>query len=197
MTDARADAARNKVGAPGPEGKAEPARNRPPPTLEHPTLEHWDIRIARDGTWFHEGAPIRRPALVRLFATVLTRDENGEFWLITPVERGRVVVEDAPFLAVEMIAGDSEDKKILKFRTNIDEWVAAGPDHPIRVVEDPRTGEPSPYILIRPGLEARMTRAVFYELVERGEPNPARAEGEIGVWSKGVFFSLGRLPPDA
>jgi hypothetical protein len=160
-----------------------------------PTEEAYDIRIARDGTWYHEGDPIRRIELAKLFATVLRRDEAGDYWLITPAERGRIRVEDVPFVAVEMaVRGEGEDQ-VLSFRTNLDEWVEAGPDHPIRVVHKPDTGEPAPYVLVRQGLEARIERSVFYEMVDRAVPN-GKNEVEVGVWSRKTFFALGRLPGD-
>lgn len=162
-----------------------------------PKDQSFDIRIARDGTWFHEGDPIRRIELVKLFATVLRRDDAGDFWLVTPVERGRIVVEDAPFVAVEMSTSGEGDQQVLSFRTNLDEWVEAGPDHPIWVVHHPESGEPAPYIAIRNGLEARISRSVYYEMVDRavvsGEDD---GEAEVGVWSNQVFFTLGKLPGD-
>lgn len=164
--------------------------------LRQPTLETYDIRIARDGTWFHDGRPIRRLELAKLFASVLRRDDAGGYWLVTPAEYGRIVVEDAPFVAVEMlVTGESRDR-VLAFRTNLDQWVEAGPDHPIRVDTDPARGEPRPYILVRTGLEARIARAVFYDLVERGTTDGPNGEAEFGVWSRGVFFALGTMPDD-
>jgi hypothetical protein len=153
--------------------------------------EAYPIRIARDGTWYHEGAPIRRMELVRLFSTVLRRDEAGDYWLVTPVERGRIEVEDAPFVAVEVTAEGEGEGQALVFRTNLDHTVAAGPENPIRVEQDPETGEPRPYIRVRDGLEARIARPVFYELVERGVEAPAGAGTQVGIWSKGAFFVLG------
>lgn len=154
----------------------------------------YDIRIARDGTWFHEGSPIGRKALVRLFASVLWRDEGGGYWLRTPAERGRIEVEDAPFVAVELsVKGEGSDQ-VLAFRTNLDDWVEAGPEHALRVVEGPAKGEPSPYILVRDRLEALILRPVYYELAELAVPAPARAgwpAATLGVWSRGVFFPLG------
>lgn len=163
--------------------------------IGHPPMEEqYDIRIARDGTWFHNGDPIRRLELAKLFSTVLRRDDAGDFWLITPAERGRIVVEDAPFVAVEMTAKGNGPDQVLSFRTNLDEWVDAGPDHPVRVEHHPETGEPRPYILIRKGLEARISRSVFYDLVERCEPDAHKREAVVGVWSKKIFFALGELP---
>lgn len=160
--------------------------------------EAYDIRIARDGTWYYHGSPIGRPAMVKLFSTVLRRDEAGDFWLITPAERGRIVVEDAPFVAVAVEATGQGRDQTLVFRTNLDEQVTAGKEHPIRVSTDPATGAPNPYILIRgpetTPLEARINRAVFYELVERAETVETERGVEIGLWSKGEFFPLGPMP---
>ncbi len=161
-----------------------------------PTEEAYDIRIARDGTWLHEGRPIARPELVRLFASILRRDDAGEYWLVTPVERGRIVVEDAPFLAVELSASGSGHDRVLYFRTNIDEWVEAGPEHPIVITHDPVTGEPRPYIDIRNGLTARILRPVYYELAEMSAPDGPHGEDEVGIWSRNAFFALGRPPGD-
>jgi hypothetical protein len=146
----------------------------------------FDLRIARDGTWFYRGSPIGRAALVKLFARVLRREADGRYWLVTPVEKGLVTVDDAPFVAVDFdSAGEGQGRK-LTFRTNLDETVEAGPDRPIRVTLG-KDDEPSPYILVRPGLEARIARAAFYRLVEIAELR----EGGLGVWSNGAFFSLG------
>jgi uncharacterized protein len=154
---------------------------------------HFDIGIARDGTWHYRGSPIGRMALVRLFSTVLRRESDGTFWLQTPVERGRITVEDAPFVAVELTRrGDGRDQELI-FRTNVDDTVAAGADHPLRMVTDPATEAPNPYILVRNGLEARLNRPVFYELVELGREERVGDATLFGVWSKGKFFPLGRL----
>jgi len=152
----------------------------------------FDMRIARDGTWFYRGTPIRRPALVKLFATVLKRDGDGGFWLETPVERGRIDVDDAPFLAIELsVDGQGHDQR-LTFRTNLDESVTAGPDHALRVETNAATGEPSPYIEVRAGLEALIARPVYHELVDLGEADP-EDDATVGVWSDGRFFPLGQL----
>ncbi|HEV7369685.1 DUF1285 domain-containing protein [Arenibaculum sp.] len=161
------------------------------PTAED---ERYDIRIARDGTWYYHGSPIGRIELVKLFSTVLRRDEAGDYWLITPAERGRIVVDDAPFVAVEVEAEGSGPDRRLTFRTNLDHRVTAGPDHPIRVETDADTGEPRPYILVRDRLEALIVRPVFYELVERAEER--RGDGgqsRLGIWSMGIFFDLGSM----
>lgn len=160
------------------------------PTAED---ERYPIRIARDGTWHHEGSPIRREGLVKLFASVLRRDENGDYWLRTPAEKGRIEVEDAPFLAVELAQTGVREHQVLKFRTTLDEWVEAGPLRPLRVAIDPETGEPAPYILVRDGLEARIARAVYYHLVEIGEERRSEDRTELGVWSHRQFFVLGTI----
>jgi hypothetical protein len=163
-----------------------PARDRPPP-IDHGNL---DMRIARDGTWFYRGTPINRLPLVKLFATVLRRDADGGYSLVTPVERGRVTVDDAPFIAVEVERQWQGNEQQLIFRTNLDEIVTAGPDHPIRV-DTSANGEPMPYLLVRPGLEARLARPVFYELVDYADAAREGGGAEFGVWSGGMFFSLG------
>lgn len=167
-------------------GSRPPSGKRPPP-VDHGDL---DMRIARDGTWFYRGSPIARPRLVKLFASVLRREDDGSYWLVTPVERGRVTVEDAPFLVVEVTSEGSGPHRRLSFRTNLDEIVAAGADHPLRV-DTTANGEPAPYILVRPGLEARLNRPVFYELVELADAERGDSAGPFGLWSGGMFFDLG------
>lgn len=150
-----------------------------------------EIRIARDGTWHHEGRPILRKDLVKLFSTVLERDDGGGYWLKTPVEKVRVHVEDAPFVVHEVERGERGGRQVLAFRTNLDVWVDAGRDHPIRVEQMPDTGEPKPYILVKAGLEALIARSVFYQLVELAEPGEHAGEKVLGVWSRGTYFPLG------
>ena len=154
-----------------------------------------DMRIARDGTWFYCGSPIRRSALVKLFASVLRREPDGGYSLVTPVERGRIEVEDVPFLAVGLtVEGDGREQKLI-FHTNLDDIVTAGPDNPLRV-ETATSGEPAPYILVRDNLEARLARTVFYDLVELGKEEPIEETNQFGVWSSGRFFRLGEPGPD-
>jgi uncharacterized protein len=140
-----------------------------------------DMRIGVDGTWYYLGTPIGRKPLVTLFSSVLRREERG-YVLVTPVEKVGIRVDDAPFVAVEMAAGDGET---LRFRTNVDEWIAAGMSHPLRF-ERQADGSRRPYLLVRPGLEALVARPVFYELVERGEER----DGLFGVASGGVFHAI-------
>lgn len=166
----------------------------------------FSMRIARDGSWYYRGSLIGRKELVCLFASVLKREADGSFWLETPVERGRIEVEDSPFVAVEMWwrncadaampdgATNGEPRQCLTFRTNLDEMVTADADHPIRVTIDPRTREPRPYITVRPGLEARINRAVFYELVALAEQEQVDGRAVLGVWSQGVFFPIDDVP---
>jgi uncharacterized protein len=150
-----------------------------------------NMRIAQDGTWFYHGSPIGRKPLVKLFSSVLRREADGTYWLVTPVERGRVVVEDAPFTAVELAVAGSGRSQALRFRTNLDEWVEAGPGRPIRLeLGDERSG-PRPYVLVRDGLEALILRPVFYELVALAVPGTAESQ-ELGVWSQGAFFPLSK-----
>lgn len=152
-----------------------------------------DMRIARDGTWHYMGSPIGRMPLVKLFASVLQRDESGDFWLITPAEMCRIQVDDAPFTAVEMTIDRADNGQALIFRTNLDEIVTAGPANPIRIEIDPDSREPAPYITIRDGLDALMTRAVFYDLVEIAEISDNGPDDMLGVWSRGEFFEIGTL----
>jgi len=151
------------------------------------------IAIGRDGTWYYHGSPIGRKPLVKLFASVLRREESGEYWLVTPVERGRILVEDVPFTAVEVTAEGEGSRQILRFRTNLDDEVEAGPEHPIRVDHDPESGEPSPYVHVRGRLEARILRPVYYHLVELGREETVAGESSFGVWSNGQFFPLGSI----
>lgn len=148
------------------------------------------IRIARDGTWFYRNSPIQRKELAKLFSTVLRLDEDGCYWLKTPVEQGKVEVEDAPFTAVELEVVGAGREMVLKFRNNFDDWVTADANHPVRIDYDPETREPSPYIRIRDNLDALILRSVFYELVELATPVERAGKTVLGVWSAGNFFEL-------
>ena len=154
--------------------------------------------IQRDGSWLYRGSPIRRKELVCLFSGILKREADGSFWLENPAERGRIEVEDAPFVAVELDWTGNGRNQVLSFRTNIDQIVTAGPDHRIRVAHDLLTCEPTPYIHVRNGrgaapIEARIGRAVYYELVALAVPGTIHGRRVLGVWSCGCFFSLGDL----
>ena len=192
-------------GAPAPDilrGLAE-IQSESAHTHKLPPVETWnppfcgdiDMRIAVDGTWFYLGTPIGRPALVRLFSTILRRESDGSFVLVTPVEKVGLKVEDAPFIAVRVDATSGGPVQQLDFMTNVGDRVTAGPDHAMRVDHIGTEREPRPYIHVRGGLEARIARPVFYELVGLAEERATPAGRELGVWSGGVFFSLGS--PDA
>jgi hypothetical protein len=149
-----------------------------------------DIRIARDGTWYHEGSPIRREQLVKLFASVLRREADGEYYLLTPAEKMRIQVDDAPFVAVRL-ERLAEPQPSLLFSTNLSEQIVADADHPIRLLFDPASGEPRPYIHFKDNLEALINRAVYLDLVELGEPFEQEGRHHLGVTSRGVRFDLG------
>lgn len=168
--------------------KQAPRRGLPPVHLWNPAHSgEIDIVIGRDGRWIHEGATIHREALVRLFSTVLRKDADG-YWLVTPVEKMKITVEDAPFIAVRVDRiSDAEGAPGLRFSTNVGDEVVAGPEHPIRIEIDGPTGEPRPYLHVRRGLEALIARPVFYELVEMAQER----DGVLGVESGGAWFALG------
>lgn len=172
-------------------------------TRKLPPIDKWnpadcgdiDMRIAVDGTWFYLGTPIGRPQLVRLFSTVLKREDSGRYVLVTPVEKVGIKVEDAPFMAVRVDATGEGERRRLSFMTNVGDVAIAGAANPIRVVFHGTEREPRPYILVRGKLEARISRAVFYELVNLAEERKTASGRELGVWSDGVFFSLGSPDP--
>lgn len=176
---------------PSPDGlaasvKAAKTRGLPPVHLWNPPFcGDLDIRVAKDGTWSYLGSPINRFELVKLFSSILKK-EDGKYYLVTPVEKVGITVEDAPFIAVDFEQTGEGQTQDLTFRTQVDDIAVAGPTHPIRIVIDPETEEPSPYILIRTNLEARIDRKSFYRLVEIG----GHHEGWFGVWSGGQFFPL-------
>jgi len=156
--------------------------------------EDIDMRIDSRAHWHYRGSPINRIELVKLFSTVLRRDDKGDYWLITPVEMCKIQVEDAPFLAVELLhEGQGPDQEI-HFRTNIDHIVLLDNQHPLRVEIDGETSEPSPYVALGNGLEAKLARSVFYELVELGKCEDIDGQEFYGVWSKGDFFIIGPTP---
>lgn len=159
-----------------------------------PDCGDMDMRIAADGTWFYGGTPIGRPALVRLFASVLTR-EGGRFVLKTPAEKIGITVDDAPFLAVDMAQEDSEAGPVLVFRTNLDDLVRCGPGHDLRFAPGGREGEVVPYVHVRRGLEARLTRALAFDLAAKGEVRDRAGTPMFGVASAGVFYPM--LPASA
>ncbi len=157
---------------------------------ELPLCGDYDIRIAADGSWYYQGGKINRPALPKLFATVLSRDEAGDFWLITPYERGRVRVDDAPFTAVEMNQAGTGKETHFSFRINLDQEVVLGPENPLRVEIDSKTQEPRPYLLVKDRLEALVLRSVFYHLVDCAVEETINGKGQLGIWSSGQFFPI-------
>ena len=144
-----------------------------------------DMRIARDGTWFYEGTPIGRPGLVKLFSSILKK-EGEDYFLVTPVEKVGITVDDAPFVAIDFEVRGSGVDQVLKFFTHVDDSAVASADLPIRVERDPETGEPSPYVRVRSNLDALIDRKSFYRLVDLG----VHHEGWFGLWSSGTFFPV-------
>ncbi len=184
--DGESGAAASLIGA-----AREAGRRGPPPVhlWNPPFCGDIDIRIARDGTWFYLGTPIGRHALVKLFASIIRKD-GEDYFLVTPVEKVGIRVVDAPFVAVDAeVEGEAHAQRI-SFTTNVEDVVAAGPDHPIRVARDPETGEPAPYVLVRRNLEALIDRKTFYRLVELGRHEEHEGERWFGLWSGGRFFPV-------
>ena len=182
---------RNEAGLEGLTGALAQAGKGPPPVhlWNPPFCGDLDMRIAADGTWFYQGTPIGRPALVRLFASVLKR-EGDRYYLVTPVEKVGLTVEDAPFLAVELQVQPAPAGDVLNFRTNVDDWVACDADHGLRFDPQPATGGLKPYLHVRRGLWAKVARPVFYELVARGEERDLNGQRMFGVASGTEFFAM-------
>ena len=161
-----------------------------------PPVDRWnpehcgdsEMRIARDGRWYHQGSEITRPAMVRLFSTILRREADGSYVLVTPVEKLSIAVEEAPFVAIEMKSDGEGETRNLAFRLNTGELVVAGPSTRLRV-EDGSEG-PHPYLEVRPGLDALIARSVYYELVELALAEPRGDDAPAGLWSGGAFFAL-------
>lgn len=148
------------------------------------------LRIAQDGTWFYQNSPIGRRPLVQLFASILRKDEDGRHYLVTPVEKIGIDVDDVPFLAVEMTVRHDSAGQVLDFQTNVDDHVTADRDHPLRFVLDPENDGLKPYVLVRGRLEARLTRALYYDLVELAVTETDGKNERFGVWSAGSFFAM-------
>lgn len=169
---------------------AQNGKGLPPVHLWNPDFcGDLDMRIARDGTWFYLGTPIGRPELVRLFSTILRKDDD-KYFLVTPVEKVGITVDDAPFVAVDFTISGVGKEQELQFSTNLGDNTTAGPDAPIRVVRDPETGEPSPYVLVRNNLEALIDRKSFYRLVDIGTHEDHDGTSWFGLWSGGQFFPV-------
>ena len=183
-----------KTGQTGLEGIAaavpRQAKGPPPVHLWNPPFcGDIDMRIASDGTWFYMKTPIGRPALVKLFSSVLKR-EADKYFLVTPVEKVGITVDDAPFTAVEMKRDGEGAARVLSFRTNVDEWVACGPEHTLRFDAEPETGGLKPYLHVRRDLWALVTRALFYDLAELGEDRDIDGRQMFGVASGGEFYAM-------
>ncbi|MBM3527237.1 MAG: DUF1285 domain-containing protein [Alphaproteobacteria bacterium] len=170
--------------------RAAGAKAPPPVHLWNPPFcGDLDMRIAGDGTWYYLKTPIGRPAMVRLFASVIKR-EGDRYFLVTPVEKCGITVDDAPFLAVEMRLEDADGVRTLHFRTNVDDWVACGPGHALRFEPEPDTGGLKPYLHVRSDLWAKVTRALFFDLVELGEEREIGGQLMFGIESGGEFFIM-------
>ncbi|PCH98848.1 MAG: proteophosphoglycan precursor [Rhodobacteraceae bacterium] len=148
-----------------------------------------DMRIARDGTWYYLGSPIGRKPLVKLFSSIIRKD-GDDYFLVTPVEKVGIIVEDAPFVAVDFDVENAGIDQVITFTTHVDDQATAGADNPIRVTRDAKTGEPSPYVLIRTNLEALIDRKSFYRLVDLGTHEAHEGQDWFGIRSSGVFFPM-------
>jgi uncharacterized protein len=168
-------------------------QNSPPVHLWNPEFcGDLDMRIARDGTWYYLGSPIGRKPLVKLFSSVIRKDDD-DYFLVTPVEKIGITVDDAPFTAVEMFSDGEGKDQIISFRTQVDDYVIIDKEHRFRIEIDPETTEPAPYITVRRNLEALIVRSVFYDLVELSEQARIDDQDVFGFWSSGEFFELGKL----
>ena len=168
----------------------EASRRAPPVELwDPPFCGNLDMRIAADGTWYYLKTPIGRPALVKLFASVLKR-EGDQYFLVTPVEKCGITVDDAPFLAVELKVEKSAGEQVLNFRTNVDDWVLCGTHNQLRFEPEPGTGGLKPYLHVRRGLWAKVRRPLLFDLVDLGEEREIAGRALFGVASSGAFFPM-------
>jgi len=166
-----------------------------------PPVDQWDppdrgaldMRIRRNGEWEYEGNPVKRQSLVRLFASILRLEDDGRYFLVTPVEKFHIEVEDVPFIAHSLTSEGNGPDQVLWLTTNVDSTLAIGPSHPLEMRADPETGEPSPCVRVRRNLYARIERNAFYHLVNMAAENEQDGKPVLGVWSQGQFFSLGAL----
>ncbi len=180
--------------------RGEPSQSGGGPVHSLPPVDScgdFNLRIAHDGTWFYHGTPIGRKAITKLFASVLRREDDGSYWLVTPAERGRIVVDDVPFVAVALDVEHKMGRQCLTFTTNLDEVVTADADHQLWIAPPP-AGAPAdgdiggiPYLHVRGGLNARLARAVYYQLAELAVVEQQDGRAVFGVWSNGTFFCLG------
>lgn len=180
-------------------GKASDLLTQIPSSKGLPPVHLWnpdfcgdiDMRIARDGTWYYMGTPIGRKPMVKLFSGIIRR-EGDDYFLVTPVEKVGIQVDDAPFVVVALEVMGEGEQQVLRFTSNVEDQVDVGPANPLRVVTDPITQAPSPYVLMRGNLEALVHRNVFYQLVELAVPQVLSGEQWLGVWSAGVFYPIGQ-----
>ena len=192
MANERRPEDRHASGLDGLLSNARSATGKGPPPVHlwnPPFCGDLDMRIATDGTWYYLKTPIGRPAMVKLFASVLKR-EDDKYFLVTPVEKCGITVDDAPFMAVEMRVDDGKGGRVLSFRTNVDDWVACGPGHALRFEPEPDTGGLKPYLHVRRELWAKVTRALFYDLVELGEERDIDGRRMYGVASGPEFYAM-------
>ncbi|MEO1693645.1 MAG: DUF1285 domain-containing protein [Pseudomonadota bacterium] len=171
-----------------------------------PPVDKWDppycgdigMAIAADGTWFYQGSPIGRQRMVKLFSRILRRDQSGDYFLVTPVEKVDVAVADAPFIAVEMDVAGAGREQVLTFRTNVDDLTVCGPNAPLRFAREEGSDALKPYVRVRGRLDARIARAVYYDLVELAVPQPESTSGgsaeQLGIWSSGTWFPIEDTP---
>jgi hypothetical protein len=166
----------------------------------HPPLDQWhpelsgdmDLRISRDGQWIFKGEPLAREAIVRLFSTILRREEDGHYYLVTPVEKWRIQVEDTPLLAHSLQVTGEGDQQVLSLTTNVGESLEIGPDHPLEVGTYPGSDEPRPVVKVRHGVEARLVTAAYYDLAEHVVERNENGHPELGVFSQGIFYKIGQ-----
>ena len=192
MTNPKEDEIITKPSADSIAQSATAASKKGPPPVHlwnPPFCGDLDMRIARDGTWFYLGTPIGRKPLVKLFSSIIRKDDD-KYFLVTPVEKVGITVDDAPFVAIDLDVENPGPDQKLTFLTQVDDEATAGPDNPIRVVRDPETGEPSPYILIRTNLEALIDRKSFYRMVDLGTHEDVDGESWFGIRSGGQFFPV-------
>jgi uncharacterized protein len=171
---------------------AQKAAGKGPPPLHlwnPPFCGDIDMRIARDGTWFYQGTPIGRPGLVKLFSSIIKREGDDHF-LVTPVEKVGIKVDDAPFVAIDLESTGTGHNQCVTFTTQVGDTAVAGPAHPLRVLRDPMTGEPSPYVLIRANLEALIDRKSFYRLIDLCQHERHNGANWFGLWSDTIFFPI-------
>ena len=173
--------------------KAGGKKGLPPVHLWNPPFcGDLDMRIDRSGLWFYLNSPIGRKPLMKLFASVLRHDDDGKYYLVTPVEKCGIEVEDAPFVAIRMGVAGTGEGQVISFETNVDDQVTVDNDHPLRFAIEEGTDGLKPYVLVRARLEALVNRAIFYDLVAAGRVHPVDGEDWFGVWSSGIFWPMAR-----